>query len=483
MRTKYENTRRTKIVATMGPASRTPERVRELILAGVNVFRLNFSHGSHQEHFETFNTIRNTSAELGFPVAILQDLSGPKLRITNIKGEFAPIATGAKIEIAYLPLSSTADTISTAERVVIQTVNPADFLKIGERVLLADGILELVVEGVGKDTVQCSALRASRIRSRVGIAFPDSRVSLPATTSKDLEDFAWGLKHDVDYVAVSFVQNANDLLNLRTIMAQHKSEVKLIAKIERPVALDNINEILDASDGLMVARGDLGLELPLEKVPQIQTKLIELCNDRGIPVIVATQMLSSMVTSTRPTRAEVTDVSFAVTSGADAVMLSEETAIGEHPAACVDYLNRIAIEAEQSLVRGEAALRSRKQDRLSISDAVAYAACAAAVKIQPAAIVSCTATGTAARLVSKYRPEAPIFGVSNVDGTLRRMGLMWGVIPLKAEVASAQNDEIDQAVGMVKQVGNFRSGSRVIVTGGRVVQNPGSTSRLEIREL
>ncbi|RIL00245.1 MAG: pyruvate kinase, partial [Proteobacteria bacterium] len=319
--------------------------------------------------------------------------------------------------------------------------------------------------------------------SRVGIAFPDSVVDLPATTQKDLKDVEWAIANKIDYVAVSFVKNARDLSMLREISSKHGGDIRLIAKIERRTALENIEEILDASDGLMVARGDLGLELPLEKVPLVQKQLIAQANYRGIPVIVATQMLHSMITSTRPTRAEVTDIAFAVMSGADAVMLSEETAIGEHPRKAVEYLGKIAAEADRSFVFDEYKLRLRDADRLTVPDAVAYAACAASIKVSATAIIACTETGTSARLVAKYRPQEPLYGVSTSEAALRRMSLYWGVKPLRIGEPQSHQDELEIALESVKKDGNFPKGSRAVVTGGLSVRSPGATTMLEIKEL
>ncbi len=475
--------RRTKIVATIGPASRSPEMIKALILAGANVFRLNFSHGSPDDHLQVLNTIRAVSSEINVPVGVLQDLSGPKIRITNIEGNFAPVADHATIELCYAGNGPGEKPLTSSSKIYVETVNPVQTLKPGQKVLLADGIIELRAVEVHENSVTCAIAKGGRLRSRVGIAFPDSNVNLPATTEKDMLDFKWGIDNKVDFVAVSFVQNATDLLRLRAVMYAHDSNIQLIAKIERRTALENIDEILDACDGLMVARGDLGLELPLEQVPLIQKSLIEKANYSGLPVIVATQMLQSMVTSLRPTRAEATDVAFAVLTGADAVMLSEETTIGEHPVECVEYLGKIAGEAEQSLFIGEDKLKMKETDELPIPDAVSYATCAAAIKVKASAIIACTATGNSARLVAKYRPFQPIFGVSSIEETLRRMTLVWGVKPVKTALASTLNDETENALYSVQKLSGLPDGAIAVITVGRSFRTPGSTNKLEIREM
>jgi pyruvate kinase len=470
--------RKTKIVATIGPASRSAERIREIISAGANVFRLNFSHGSAAEHTEVLKTIRAVSSEMRIPVAVLQDLSGPKIRITPVDGDYMNIPDGGTLE-----LFPARKELSTATHIYVEGLDPTTVMQPGQMVLLADGIIELRAEAVSARSVQCRVVKGGRLRSRVGIAFPDSHIDLPAATEKDLKDVEWALEHDVDYVAVSFVQNARDILALRDVAKRVNKELKIIAKIERKAALENIFEIMDVSDGVMVARGDLGLELPLEQLPMLQKRLIEHANYRGIPVIVATQMLHSMISSTRPTRAEVSDIATAVMSGADAVMLSEETAIGEHPVGAVRYLSRVAQAAEQSFAFEEYRLRLRDADRATVPDAVAYAASAAAIKVNAAVIIACTETGTTARLVAKYRPQQPLYGASRSEATLRRMSLYWGIIPISCEPSDTHDDEIETAARAVQIRENAPDGARAVVIGGIAVGKPGSTSVLEIREL
>ena len=470
--------RHTKVVATLGPSSRDPEKIRELIKAGVNVFRLNFSHGSHEEHLTNINNIRKVSTEMGAWIAVLQDLSGPKIRISNVEGDFCPITDGQMIELRYADGS-----LSNAKKIFVETVNPITSLKPGHQVLLADGLLELSAEEVKGDHVACRVVKGGRIRSRVGIAFPDSDVDLPATTKKDITDLDWGIKNGVDYVAISFVRSAEDILKLRAIINDKGSSAAIIAKIERRTALENLEEIVEASDGLMVARGDLGLEVALEQLPMLQRRLIEEANFRGIPVIVATQMMHSMITAVRPTRAEVSDIAAAVMSGADAVMLSDETAIGEHPVACVNYISRIAVAAEQTFAFEEYKLRLRNSDTYTVPDAIAYAACAAALKTSARAIIACTETGTSARLVAKYRPQQPLYGLSRKESALRKMALYWGVHPISFASGETHLDEIDTALKAVQDREGLPNNTRAVVTGGRLTKTPGSTSVLEVREM
>jgi pyruvate kinase len=470
--------RKTKIVATVGPACRSADVLRQMIQAGANVFRLNFSHGSHAEHLESLNTIRAVSAELRQPVAILQDLSGPKIRISKVDENYVEINDSTEVV-----LRSSNGELSTGKEIFVEGLDPAQIVKAGDQVLLADGIISLTVTAVDKSSVRCKVIKGGRLRSRVGIAFPDSVNELPAATPKDFEDLVFGIKNKVDYVAVSFVQNARDILVLREAIKKEGAQANLIAKIERKSALRNIKEIMDVSDGIMVARGDLGLELPLEMLPRVQKGLIEEGNFRGIPVIVATQMMHSMITSVRPTRAEVSDIATAVMSGADALMLSEETTIGEHPVECIKYIDRIMREAEKGFEFEEYKLRLRDSDRATVPDAVAYAACAAGNKVGAAAIVACTTTGTSARLVAKYRPQQPLYGASRDEATLRRMALYWGVQPIVMEQSESHDEEINGALRAVQKREGLPDGARCIVIGGSAVGRPGSTSILEIRDL
>jgi pyruvate kinase len=470
--------RKTKIIATLGPSSREPERIRELIEAGANVFRLNFSHGSHEEHLKVLVSVRAIAKEMDKHVAILQDLSGPKIRISAVEGEYCPISDGQKIELRCADGS-----LTNAERIYVETLNPMKYLKVGHPILLADGILELVTEEVHADRVVCRVIKGGRLRSRVGIAFPDSAVDLPATTQKDLKDVQWGIANQVDYVAISFVRSAEDIHHLRKVIKEAGTDIGIVAKIERKAALEDISEIIKASDGLMIARGDLGLEVPLEQLPNLQRRLIEESNAAGVPVIVATQMMHSMITSVRPSRAEVSDVATAVMSGADAVMLSDETAIGEHPGECVRYLSKVSRAAEQSFIFDEYRLRLRQADTAQVPDAVAYAACAAAVKVSAQAVIACTATGRSVRLIAKYRPQQPLFGASDDERTLRRMALFWGVVPIKYNSGDTSDIELESALSTVQKMGELPNGALAVVTGGRRTRVPGATSVLEIREM
>ena len=471
--------RRTKIVATVGPASQSLETLKELLMAGVNVFRLNFSHGSYDEHFKTLGLIRQAARETGLVAGVLQDLSGPKIRISPVDADKALISDGGKVTLRY----ATGTHVSDRDTLYVEALDPAQIMKTGERVLLSDGTMELIVDAVSSDSVTCSVIKGGTLRSRVGIAFPDSEYQVAAATSKDFKDLAWGIEHGVDFIAESFVSDLEDIVSLRMAMRQKGVNIPIIAKIERRKALDNLDDIVRVADGIMVARGDLGVELPLEQVPMIQKELIERANRAGIPVIVATQMLASMVTAIRPTRAEVSDVATAVLSGADAVMLSEETAIGAHPAECVRYLSRIACEAEKRFDFEDFQERVRVPETETVADAVAYAARAASYKLNASAIVSGTESGRTVRLVARYRPQQPIFGASYREETCRRMSLYWGVEPILVPAADTITQEIGFAVAEIRKRGMLPEGSTIVATAGQTTRTTGTTSMMTVLEL
>ncbi|MCL4151883.1 UNVERIFIED_CONTAM: hypothetical protein GTU68_015376, partial [Idotea baltica] len=374
-----------------------------MIKAGMDVVRLNFSHGTHEDHLKIYTIVREESEKAGKHVAIFQDLCGPKLRINTVVNGSIVLKDGESVDLAYEPKGSTVE--GDEKRLNISIFNPGEVMKPGEPALLADGRVELVAEKVNGDTVTCKVVAGGALRSRVGIAVPQSNLVLPCLTEKDIKDLAWAVENKVDYVALSFVGTTKDITDIRHEMRKlGDRSIPVIAKIERASALDHINDIVELADAAMVARGDLGLELPIERVPSAQRLIISSANFAGVPVITATQMLMSMVEQIRPTRAEVTDVSTAVRDGTDAVMLSDETAIGKHPIEAVKVLSRILLEAERESVLEYTRSGIKSRDRSKVADAVCYAACNAADKIAASAMIACTHSGYTARLMAKYRP-------------------------------------------------------------------------------
>ncbi len=451
--------------------------LEQLILSGVDVFRLNFSHGTHEEHGQVLQAVRAASCKLGRPVAVMQDLSGPKLRITEMPGNAQEVKEGQIVELVK------GTDMSSQARIYTPLVDPAAFVENGHRILISDGTIELVGETKSGGVLRAKVVQGGFVRSRVGIAFPDSLVDLPAVTDKDLRDLEWGIANEVDFVAVSFVACAADVTRVRDIIQAAGGGIHVIPKIERRVALENIQEIIEVSDGILIARGDLGVDLPVEKLPGVQRDLIALANRRGIPAIVATEMLQSMITEMRPTRAEVSDIAWAVASGADALMLSGETAIGKHPAECVNYLCAIAFEAENQFDSEQHRERLRGMAEASVSDAVAFAAAGASEKISAAVVIATTASGETARLIAKYRPRPLILAVSDNDRTLRRVSLYWGVKALKAPSAAVRTPALMQLLGKIQEQENLANGSLAVVTGGLQPSAAGTTSIMQIQSL
>jgi len=472
--------RKTKIVSTLGPASSNPQVIGALIRAGVDVVRLNFSHGTHEEHSNILHIVRDEAKKAGRAISILQDLSGPKVRIGLLSGDVVQLHDGQTI------LLKKDEGKHGDEKVLyVEAFDPTKVLKAGEKVLLADGLVELMVESVASTGVTCLIESGGPLRSRSGLATPDSRVDIPPLTEKDLIDVEWAVKNQIDYVALSFVSQSKDIFKLRNKIHSLGSDIPIVAKFERASSIDNIADIVGASDAVMVARGDLGLELPLERVPSAQKLIIETANQRGTPVITATQMLRSMVRDLRPTRAEVTDVFTAVRDGTDAVMLSEETALGRDPVHVVKVLDRILQEAEKENQFRPLKSHVRSTDEESVSDAICYAACSAANKVSASAILACTSSGYTARLMAKYRPQQPLIGATTEEKTLTKMALYWGVIPVSLSLDDevATEDEITRTMIASREQVGLKPGSRVVITAGLRAKKSGTTTLMEVRDI
>src|SRR5271165_1099562 len=417
--------RRAKIVCTIGPASDSEEMIRELMLRGMNVARLNFSHGSHDDHARVIRRLRKVAAELGRTICILQDLQGPKIRTGRLKDRMAvTLQTGQTATITPKDVMGTAELLSTTYTDLAHDVKP------GERILLSDGRIELVVKQVSGADVICEVLNGGMLGEHQGINLPGTNVSIPSLTEKDEADLAFGLKHAVDVIAISFVRTADDVVRARRAIAARGGIAPLIAKLEKPQAIDNLEAILEVANGVMVARGDLGVEVAPEKVPLIQKHVIRRALDFRKPVITATQMLESMTESPRPTRAEASDVANAIFDGTDAVMLSGESAVGKYPREAVEMMARIVAEAEAHLfhpLRPE----HRQERHLFIAETICESMAHAAQDLNIRAIAVFTETATTARMLSKYRPAAGIYAFTHVETVCNRMNLLWGVTPLR----------------------------------------------------
>ncbi|MBD2464180.1 pyruvate kinase [Oscillatoria sp. FACHB-1407] len=466
---------RTKIVATIGPASSSIEVIRQLIQAGMAVARLNFSHGSYDDHAKTVKLLRQASDELDTPIALLQDLQGPKVRVGQLSDGAIALEDGAQLEL--VPLEHYTGQANT---VPIDYPYLAEEAEVGSRILLDDGLLEFRIEAIAAPGVTCQVIRGGMLKSRKGVNLPNLDLRLPSLTDKDRQDLEFGLAQGVDWVALSFVRRAEDVKALRALLAEKgATNMPVLAKIEKPQAVAQFEAIASECDGIMVARGDLGVEVNPEKVPLIQKRLIRICNQRGIPVITATQMLESMIKNPRPTRAEASDVANAILDGTDAVMLSGESAVGDFPVRAVEMMARIAIEVESALEIPnlppiEDDETHAMSEAINIVDKILNLQCIAAF----------TTTGYTARLVAAERPRAPIVAFTPNAAVYHRLNLIWGVTPflLEQSVASVE-DLVRQVEHGLKQRELATSGDRILVLGGSPIQAERGTNFLKIHRL
>jgi pyruvate kinase len=462
---------RTKIVCTLGPASNTREVIRALMEAGMNVARVNFSHGTHEQHAATVRTIREVAGEMDRPVAILGDLQGPRIRVGELP-ETREIRPGEDVVLV-----SERETVRAGEIPVTYDAIASD-VHVGDRVLINDGLLELVVLEVQPPRVTARVVHGGPLKSNKGMNFPGISLSVPSITDKDVADIDFAVRHDLDYLALSFVRRAEDIEDLKARIPAH---LLVIAKIEKDVALANIKSILRASDGVMVARGDLGVELPFEEVPIAQKQIIASAIRVGRPVITATQMLESMVDNPRPTRAEASDVANAILDGTDALMLSAETAAGRFPRLACDAMRRITVEIESRPLPHHMRDERRNQDGSASTEETIAAATVAAVRMlkAPVAIVF-TKSGFTARIVSSHRPPVPILALTDQPRTYRQMALVWGVIPVLVPHQNSYEDMARKGIEAIKARGLAASGDRVIVTAGVPFDVPGTTNLLKV---
>jgi pyruvate kinase len=467
--------RRTKIVATIGPASRDPETLRRLVRAGMDVARLNFSHGSVEEHAETARMVRDAANAAGRPVAILQDLPGPKLRIGRVTDDRIELETGSTVTF-----TCHEDGLGDARRIPVAVPELAQAVDPGEIVYLADGSVRLRVTDVraGSGEFDCEVEFGGAVASRQGLNIPGETEILPSVPQGDLDLLHAGEDIGVDLVALSFVRRKEDVESVR-----RHTRLPLIAKIEKPQAVERMESILRASDCVMVARGDLGIELPIQDVPLVQKKLIAVAGTMARPSITATQMLDSMVTASRPTRAEVADVANAILDGTDAVMLSQETAIGQHPVGAVEMMAAIAIRTEREAPYDRWIESRVHRDDRDPAYTVAHSACVAAAELGLDALVVPTLSGRSARLVSAHRPEVPILALSPGRETVRRCGLMWGVQAASMRRVEITEELIAEAARRVVELGWCRPGMRVGVTAGLPSGRPGTTSLFQVQQL
>ena len=465
-------TRRTKIVATIGPATESPQRIKELVKAGATTFRLNFSHGDHNEHSKRINTIREVSKELGVHIGILQDLQGPKIRLGTFKAGPISLSTGDNFAL------TSKDVESCQEIATVTYKKLASEVTAGSRILLDDGRVEMKVLSVNKQeqTLHCIVTVGGVLSNNKGVNFPDVQLSVKALTDKDKKDLEFGLNLGVDWVALSFVRNPDDMLEIKELIKNHGYNTPVVAKIEKFEAIDQIDAIVPLCDGVMVARGDLGVEMPAEEVPLLQKDLIKKANSLGIPIITATQMLDSMASSPRPTRAEVSDVANAILDGTDAVMLSNETAVGDYPVEAVMTMATIARRIERDYPQ-----RSIESNLPStIPNAISAAVSSITRQLNAAAILPLTKSGATAHNVSKFRPATPILAITNEISVARRLQLVWGVTPLLIINQESTTQTFLTANKLAKEMNILKEGDLVVQTAGTLTGVSGSTNLVKV---
>ena len=467
--------KKTKIVATLGPASSDKEVLRQMFLEGLNVCRMNFSHGAHEIHAGIIKTIRELNEETGLNVAILADLQGPKIRTNDMEDNGVLLVNGSKVIIV------TEKIIGTAERFSINYSQLPEDVHPGERILLDDGKLILeVVKTDGKAEIEALVIHGGILSSKKGVNFPNTKISMPSLTDKDKEDLAFALEQNVDWIGLSFVRNARDIIELKHIINQSNGKAKVIAKIEKPEAIEDIDEIILASDALMVARGDLGVEIPYEKVPIIQKMLIKKCALQAKPIIVATQMMESMITNITPSRAEVNDVANAVLDGADAVMLSGETSVGNHPIEVIKTMARIVTEMESfEGIYNKEEFPEKNNDRF-ISDSICFNACRLSQRVEADAIITMSFSGYTAYKIASHRPKAPIYVFTSNKQILTQLNLIWGVRGMYYDKRISTDHSIADIKHILKKAKLVKKGDLVINIASIPLEESGKSNMLKL---
>ncbi len=470
--------RKTKIVCTLGPSSSDETTLKKMLLAGMNVARLNFSHGTHEGHRQTIQRFRKVREELGIPAAVLLDTKGPEIRTGNFANGEEILKEGQEFILTTLPVSGTSQRVSVTYKDLPKEVKP------GNLVLINDGKIVIKVEKTDDTEVRGTVIHGGKISNHKGINLPNVRLNMQYMSPQDREDILFGIQNDVDYIAASFVRSAGDVEVIRKLLEDNGgSEIKIIAKIESTQGIENFEEILEAADGIMVARGDMGVEVAYEKLPGIQKKFIRRCVQSGKIVITATQMLESMTTSPIPTRAEITDVANAVFDGTTAVMLSGETAAGKYPVEAVATMAKIAMQAETDQPKVPSRnMIWHEMDSMDVTNAVGHAACTLAKDINAAAIMAITKTGYTARRMSKFRPDIMIIGATPYEKTYHQLSLIWGVTPLMANYRYEIEDLFGHCARKALVAGLIKEGSNIVISAGVPVDVPGNTNIIRVME-
>ena len=466
----------TKIICTIGPASQNPETIKKLILAGMNVARLNFSHGSYEEQANKFHMIQDASKELGIPVAILQDTKGPEIRLRDFANGKEELKAGQKFTL------TTDEIAGTNEKVSITYKNLPNDVEEGMAILLDDGLIELKVDKVSATDIECTVINGGFVSNKKGVNVPGAELSMPFISEVDREDILFGIKMGFDFLACSFVRSKDDILAVRKILDEHGAKTKVIAKIENMQGIRNLAEILEVSDGIMVARGDMGVEIPLEEVPVIQKKMIKKAIASGKQVITATQMLESMTKNPRPTRAETTDVANAIYDGTTAIMLSGETANGQYPVEAVETMTKIAQRAELDIDYINRFQRTEMHG-VDVTNAISHATCTTAMDLKAAAIITVTMSGFTAEMIARYKPNCPIIACSVDEGVCRQVNMLWGVRPLLIDKKDSADELFKEAVRKSQEAGYVKKGDIVVLTAGVPLAVSGTTNMIHVVEV
>ena len=471
--------RKTKIVCTLGPASTDEAIIKKMLQAGMNVARLNFSHGSHEGHKQTIEKFRRVRDELGIPAAVLLDTKGPEIRTGNFVNGEEMLVDGQKFTLTTEAFEGTKEKVSVTYKNLPKEVGK------GNLVLINDGKIVIRVDETTETDVIGTVVHGGKISNHKGINLPNVDLTMPYISAQDRADIIFGIENDVDYIAASFVRTANDVLAIRQILDEYNNnEIKIIAKIESTQGIENFEEILDVADGIMVARGDMGVEVAYEMLPGIQKRFIRRCVQSGKIVITATQMLESMTTSPMPTRAEITDVANAVFDGTSAVMLSGETAAGKYPVEAVETMSKIAQQAEEDLLRMPARnMVWHETDAMDVTNAVGHAACTLAKDIKAEALIAITKTGYTARRMSKFRPQTTIIGATPYEKTYHQLALIWGVSPLKVEYSTDIEVLFKDCAVKAKQAEHIKTGDHMVISAGIPVDVPGNTNIIRVLEV
>ncbi|MDJ0697590.1 pyruvate kinase [Mastigocoleus sp. MO_188.B34] len=469
--------RKTKIICTVGPATSTLERLQLLVDAGMNIARLNFSHGTHEFHSQTIHDLRKLNTPPQSPLALMQDLCGPKIRLGILPEEGLTVEPGQEVTFVLQEEGKTIDDLPLPMPTLFAMVRR------DEPIMINDGRIKLIVSDRDADKIRAIVKIGGQISSRKGVNLPETRLPISSITEKDLQDLRFGIQHNVDWIAVSFVRSAVDLEPAKRMIEAAGVETRIVAKVERREAVENFDSILEVADGIMVARGDLGVEMPIDQVPLIQKDIIRRCNLAGKPVITATQMLESMISAPDPTRAEVTDVANSILDGTDAIMLSGETAVGKFPTATVEMMHKIAVHTEKSLPDGTKQHLMYPAGSLSATESVAEAACRIAYEVGAKAIVCNTSSGNTARMISKYRPQTPIVAITPNKVTYHQLSMSWGVKAITIQPVHTAEEMLIKVVSSIVEMNLANDGEKIVITSGVPIGKSGTTSLIKVHTI